>query len=424
MTAPVSPPPQRGIFPALGWACFLGSSWTWVIGMVFPILLLRDYGVAGWWVFAIPNVLGAAAMGFVLAKPEDATRVLEKHTPMCVRFSEATIAYHLFVATWLFARIIDGWWVVPLVVALSLLFWARSVRDRGALEMAVATTLVSWLLMAPYLGARLLPGWQDGVDDEKLEYIVHATRADNLPEPLLRTADLWFFAAASLVGFTLCPYLDATFLRARQATEARTGKIAFALGFGVVFFSMILFSLAYAGPLIRPVSTGRWGEVPGELVFIVGTHMVLQAALTIGFHMREANDNPSSYRLSPRLVVVAAVGVGLGLVLANAPTRLMDGRTLLDGEVIYRCFLLLYGVVFPAYVFLVMLPPIKRGNVSRSVRMGMFLFATITALPFAFAGFVAGVAWLIPMSLGLIALARVVIEVTAMRGGDAAPLAA
>ena len=58
-------PLTRGPVAALLWGVFLGCSWTWIIGMVFPALLLRDYGLYGWFVFATPNVLGAAAMGLV-----------------------------------------------------------------------------------------------------------------------------------------------------------------------------------------------------------------------------------------------------------------------------------------------------------------------------------------------------------------------
>ena len=31
--------------------------------MFLPILLIRDFGPAAWFVFAIPNVVGAAVMG-------------------------------------------------------------------------------------------------------------------------------------------------------------------------------------------------------------------------------------------------------------------------------------------------------------------------------------------------------------------------
>ena len=54
--APKQPDQLNNSLPtALAWACFLGCSWTWVIGMFFPIMLLRDYGVAGWLVFLTPS---------------------------------------------------------------------------------------------------------------------------------------------------------------------------------------------------------------------------------------------------------------------------------------------------------------------------------------------------------------------------------
>ena len=58
-----SPPTEKrsNAVPLL-WALFLGVSWTWVIGMFLPVLLVRDYGMLGWIVFAVPNVVGAAAM--------------------------------------------------------------------------------------------------------------------------------------------------------------------------------------------------------------------------------------------------------------------------------------------------------------------------------------------------------------------------
>ena len=57
-------------FNVPGWAAYLACSWTWCIGMFLPVLLVRDYGVWGWIVFAVPNVLGAAAMGWVLRSAE------------------------------------------------------------------------------------------------------------------------------------------------------------------------------------------------------------------------------------------------------------------------------------------------------------------------------------------------------------------
>src|SRR3954471_24793497 len=58
--------PTLPFFSALNWAAFLGASWTWCIGMFLPVLLIRDYGPSMWWAFAVPNVIGAAAMGWIL----------------------------------------------------------------------------------------------------------------------------------------------------------------------------------------------------------------------------------------------------------------------------------------------------------------------------------------------------------------------
>src|SRR3954465_13192934 len=92
---------QRGQGHWLLWAVYLGMSWTWCIGMFLPVLLVRDYGLAGWAVFAIPNVVGAAAMGWVLARPGARERVLAEHRTACVAFSAVTLAFHAYFLTWL-----------------------------------------------------------------------------------------------------------------------------------------------------------------------------------------------------------------------------------------------------------------------------------------------------------------------------------
>ena len=89
---------------ALAWGCYLGSSWTWVIALFFPIMLLRDYGLWGWVAFAVPNVFGAAAMGTVLTA-QSSRHLVAQHRDLCLRFSEVTIALHAFVLGWLYTRL-------------------------------------------------------------------------------------------------------------------------------------------------------------------------------------------------------------------------------------------------------------------------------------------------------------------------------
>src|SRR5580692_678947 len=91
---------------ALGWAAFVACSWTWCIGMYLPVLLIRDFGPAGWFVFAIPNVIGAAAMGWVLNRPDAAANLSRHHWHAAVAFSVVTILFHAFFVGWLIRSLI------------------------------------------------------------------------------------------------------------------------------------------------------------------------------------------------------------------------------------------------------------------------------------------------------------------------------
>src|SRR4051794_17500932 len=85
---------------SLLWSIYLGMSWTWCIGMFLPVLLIRDYGVRAWWIFAIPNVVGAALMGWVLKNAKSSRRLLENHLHAATLFSLVTIAFHVFFFFW------------------------------------------------------------------------------------------------------------------------------------------------------------------------------------------------------------------------------------------------------------------------------------------------------------------------------------
>ncbi|MFW6032693.1 MAG: hypothetical protein ACOCTI_04885 [Phycisphaeraceae bacterium] len=382
---------ERGPLPALLWACFLGSSWTWVIGMLLPALLLRDFGLGGWLVFAIPNVVGAAAMGFVLGSPVASSRLVERHRPAALLFSEITIAYHVFAVGWAFYRLF-GAPALLAAAAVALVVVGIAQRRRMALVAATGVTLVSLALLASWL-ARGFAGWP------------------GLEPGRLTTLDLLLFAPASVAGFALCPYLDLTFHRARQATSPRTGRIAFAAGFGGVFLAMIVFSLVYGSYLVQlilePGNDQRLGSAPALLL---GIHLVIQAGLTVGLHLREVAEHGGQ----PGLLRTAGLGLaaaGLAWWAASDPTRLL--HELVAGEVIYRGFLLFYGLVFPAYVFLVIWPT-RRPRRPMVQTLG-WLCATLAAAPMSYAGFVLGYSGWIPASLVVLVAARVAMEVLPLR---------
>ncbi len=99
MSVPSPRPGSR--FAVLSESAFLAASWTWCIGMFLPVLLVRDFGVMGWVVFAVPNCLGAALMGVMLSRPGAVERVLNEHALAVRVFSFVTTAFQWFFAAWL-----------------------------------------------------------------------------------------------------------------------------------------------------------------------------------------------------------------------------------------------------------------------------------------------------------------------------------
>ncbi len=223
ISIPTAAAPSKGAGPSstLGWALFLGMSWTWCIGMFAPVLLVRDYGLIAWFIFAIPNVVGAAAMGWVLARPGAADRVAWSHRGAGVFFSIVTIAFHGFFIDWIIRGLV-GWIALALtpVLALAMVLVGRA-RRWADLALAGAVFLFSVGAIVAY-----------GINADGFTVAAEARAGSAL--------ELAALSAASVFGFALCPYLDLTFLRARQATAPRAAASAFTLGFGAFFLLMIV----------------------------------------------------------------------------------------------------------------------------------------------------------------------------------------
>lgn len=362
--------------------------------MFLPILLVRDFGFWGWVAFAVPNVIGAAAMGFVLS-PARSRAITEKHTDACLRFSDVTLAFHGFVLGWLYSRMF-GWAVVVLALGLVIGLTAAMRDQSKTLGLAVKVTMVSLAVFA----CGLIFGWPAAWVD-----VFHHTQPLRLP-----AGDVWFFALASAAGFALCPYLDLTFHRARQNTAPGEGRASFAIGFGIVFLLMIVFTLAYAG-MLRPLVTQHGSiTIPTQWVAVLIVHLTLQAVFTTGLHSREviARRGEGSWL---RLALIVAVGLLLGIITHRTPIEVTDGliHHITLGEVLYRIFLLAYGIAFPGYVFLCMIP-LWFGKPSMLVRHTIWILATLAALPFGYVGFVMSqTPWILGVLLVLI-VARLLLE--------------
>ncbi len=338
----------------LGWAAYLAASWTWVIGMYLPVLLVRDFGIWGWIVFAFPNVLGAAAMGSVLANAGRSRKLLDQHLHAAAAFSIVTIAFHVFFIGWILPRLLPPSVVAGVFLLAGVLFAIGG--GRRDLLLAAVTLLAS---VAAFIFILVQP----------LNHLLLFNQVDP-------SFSLFALAPVCMFGFFLCPYLDLTFHRARQNTAPLAGARAFQIGFGVMFFAMIVFTLLYARFMDDRGGTNRL------LDRVIGLHMLLQIAFTLAVHVRSLLDETTrpGYRIH-RTVLAVAVLLAMGLA----------GWTIVDyprGELVYRAFMGFYGLIFPAYVWLCMIPRHGQATLDRQ-RLTRFVIAVVLALPFYWVGFVA-----------------------------------
>lgn len=371
--AQASSMPRATALTTLGWGFYLAVSWTWVIGMILPALLLRDLG---WWslaVFLVPNAVGAALMGTVLKDPQIAQRLRHTHDKAIRRFSMVTIAFHLFVLSAVaFSR--PGFATMSGQVGV-LIFATVFAVLLMALRRWLVSALVVWLTSVGLAVAYAAKGSSAVLASPQ-------TFDSALPNDLLLLTPVVVF------GFALCPYLDATFLRARMSTGATSGKIAFAFGFLVPFVIMIGFTVLYAGALASGHAVG-WP--------LVLAHLALQGGFTLAVHLRESKLTMAERGITLGLTIAALVAAWS---LPAGPIDWADG--MLAWEVVYRLFLSAYGLFFPAYVLFAMVPAgLGLGPLPRAGR-ALVAITVALVLPMYAMGFIARQEQWLPLAFGLV----------------------
>jgi len=368
--------------------------------MLFPALLLRDFGHAGYWAFAVPNVLGAAAMGFVLKNATHAASITGRHKPMLNRFSEITISFHVFVVMWLFLRLYGEWFALLVPPVAAAMFVLTSKGSRRVVFLAMVVAFIA-----------LAIGVQTFFNETQRPLL------GQLPEasPTRSNLDLLLFIPASIAGFLCCPYLDLTFQRARMETSPLGGKIAFTAGFGLVFFAMILFAWQY-GSLVEPFLTRDKlvDQAPAPLaasstqkdlhalIPTLAVFFFIQVCFTLCVHLQER----LRFR-KPADAGSAILAVGIGGLLGVG--ALSDSFT---GEKIYRGYLLCYGTVFPLYVWLIMIKPFRLGarGACRIRRRAVFIVAAVAAYLLGWIGYIEYQTWGALGAIAVFPLARLAIE--------------
>jgi hypothetical protein len=297
---------------------YLACSWLWCLGGFFPLILGRDYGWPALAAFTIFNVGGAMAMGFFFKHRAQQQSFESRHKPAIAVFSYITIAYQLFFVAWLGATIGQPWLLAGvLAIALGLYF------SKGVITYwAILFYLLSIGLFISFFGTDWPP-----VDISAKGYWPHA---------LLPLA----------IGFIFSPYLDITFHRAYSDSD--NPKLSFAIGFGVLFLSLLGFVFYYAGSL---------GDVffnqalPAAIIYPVIGFLVLQIAFTIAAHCGELS---SQQYLKPT-ILAGAIG-GFSLLAVGLLTFVKDATIpwvdLPLAETLYKSFLFFYSLVFPLYLLL------------------------------------------------------------------------
>jgi len=395
---------------SIGRGAFLACSWTWCIGMFLPVILIAEFGWPGWVVFAVPNVLGAMAMGLVLRRRGGAETLREAHPGAMVAFSVVTMAFHAFFAAWLAIE-----WMAMLPM--------RDLPGDAPLWLFAITSLLAkpWLLaLLIWIFALLMSrtdsnAWKRwGVIFLSLSALLLtlsvATGAD-VRTPLLPaltglsdSSGLLWLAPVCVFGFALCPYLDLTFLRTRIETPGRTGDLAFILGFGFLFLAMIVGTLLYAGPLVV-----LW--TMGGLVIL---HVVMQSVFTVGAHMREV-----TAILAPRSPILTVFALLLPLGAWIVPPVLDQA---LGNVSAYLVFMAAYGLVFPSYVWIVMIPRRRMlGTLAGRLALPACIAAICLAAPLFWIGFIERHWWALAPGVAIPLLTPAALALFAGRGESEAP---
>lgn len=360
------------------WGAYLACSWTWCIGMFLPALLLRDHGWLGFVVFAVPNVVGAAAMGWVLTSPESSKRFVETHAGWVWWFGVITIAYHVYWAVWAAPMVRDALGLTDtylfgagaVVVAFAIVS-GRIVRAGKAPALSAILMVVSLGL----LGAMLVTG----AGDDATQALIEAPKSSH---------SALLLAPLACLGFLLCPYLDGTFHHARQHLPGKTaGRIGFTVGFGVLFAAMIVLTTRYAGWIL---GGGAWA-VPEWLGAWLVVHLGCQWVFTVRVHLDRVHAiRGESIETMQILYGSALLAGGLGLALARAGSY----AAMSMGEVGYRSFLWFYGLVFPCAV---LYRAVRAHSTEVPMQRWMMWAAIGIASPMFWMGFIERqLFWLIP----------------------------
>ncbi len=384
----MSDAPRSSFLNTLGWGAYLACSWTWCIGMFLPVLLIRDFG---WWsfaVFAIPNCVGAAAMGWVMKKPGTSEAVVAAHGKAIRAFSIVTCLFQFFFFYGFLrtnpVHFTDAA-IFGAMFAGTFLGVAASKDSRWKHAGSWATFVLSLGMATWFLVEQGMPTFANRPTD---------------------AFGLAMLAPVCIFGFALSPYLDRTFLRAAQVDERDSAPARFGVGFLALFPVMIGITLLYAQSLFGDALPGTFGSAYHALAPMpIALHIGAQLGFTGAVHSRltfTPQPKPTERWWSMKFTR-SQFFVMLAMMFAYGTSR--TGYSI---ELVYRLFMSFYGLIFPAYVWICMLPTLRAPVKPSERRLVAFRLAVMCAGPFYYLGFIELKYWalapgvMIPLLAGLL----------------------
>ena len=351
---------MTSILRTIGWGLFCTSSWTWCIGMWLPMIVIGRWGWSGFWVFAVPNVLGCAAMGYIVGSKAKSQQLVDTHRGPMRWFSMFTIGFQLFWLTAVLAFMgLDWTWLVLAPIGVLLL---------GA--MAAMMPSACWLMFSYAIFIAIVVNFGFiGID--VLEHVPDRGISPGI--------ELWGVAPLITLGFLFSPYLDLTFHRARQETPC---KNSFAI-FGATFFIVLLFVCA------------AWIE---QALAILLALWLSQLIFTVGAHLRELRSTGQSggWGSNRTLVTVAFLPAALawimlGLGYGQSELFLTSGKGSPMLVEMYLRFIAFYALIVPAWVMAFMGP--RRPASRTRTAMVVLVITLLVALPMAELGMIHSTTW-------------------------------
>jgi hypothetical protein len=316
--------------------------------MFLPRLLIERFGWPGFIAFAVPNIVGVVAFGYVVGSAARSRRLIEEHGRAMRWFSIVTIAYHVFflvvVASFMPPEAMpDGAMARsaiaagPFIAALLL----GSCSGRTLLWAAAGSWLAS---MAAFVGA----------DAGLLATVQWSGR--------LTTGDLALLSPILALGFMLCPLLDLTFHRAIAESPSRHAFIIFAPAFAIMLV----------------LTCVMWSDASMGWRSLLFGHLLWQSTITMALHLRELRA-PSRHTTGVDRaggLLAPLVGAVIGIAAIEFAIE----------EATYIRHLVAYGLVFPTYVMVFIAPRVAIGRTRRS--LAMFTVVVLMLAPLYELGFI------------------------------------